>query len=101
MLILRGIGPALAAFGVPAALGDPQLKLYGSSQLLRENDNWSTGLDATLIAEAAAAVAAFALPNGSKDAALLLYLPPGTYSAQLSGVADTTGVGLVEVYEVP
>jgi hypothetical protein len=46
-------------------------------------------------------VGAFALPTGSRDAVLLLTLPPGAYTAQISGVADTTGVGLIEVYEVP
>ena len=100
-ILIRGIGPGLAAFGVPGTLLDPQLKLYLGGQLLRENDNWSSGLDATLIADAAKSVAAFTLSNGSKDAALLLYLAPGTYSAQLSGVNNTTGVGLVEAYEVP
>ena len=44
---------------------------------------------------------AFALSDGSKDCALLLYLAPGSYTAQISGVANTTGVALVEVYEVP
>ena len=52
-------------------------------------------------AAAAVRVGAFALPDGSKDCALLLYLAPGSYTAQISGVANTTGVALVEVYEVP
>jgi hypothetical protein len=54
-----------------------------------------------LIVAAAVRVGAFALPDGSKDCALLLYLAPGSYTAQISGVANTTGVALVEVYEVP
>jgi hypothetical protein len=45
-------------------------------------------------------VGAFALPATAKDAALLVTLPPGNYTVQASGTADTTGVALVEVYEV-
>jgi hypothetical protein len=54
-----------------------------------------------VIVNTASAVGAFTLPSGSKDAAFLLYLPSGTYTAQVSGVNSTTGVALVEVYEVP
>jgi hypothetical protein len=100
-LLIRGIGPALAGFGVTGMLNDPQLQLYRARQLIRENDNWSSAPDAPLIAAAAQAVAAFALPEGSRDAAMLLYLAPGSYTAQISGVGRTTGVGLLEVYEVP
>ena len=100
-LLIRGIGPALAAFDVTGALAAPRLQLYRGSQLLRENTSWSAGTDAALIAAAAVRVGAFALPDGSKDCALLLYLAPGSYTAQISGVANTTGVALVEVYEVP
>ena len=44
---------------------------------------------------------AFALAADSKDAVLLTALPPGSYTVQVSGVNGTTGLGLVEVYEVP
>ena len=100
-LLIRGIGPALAVFGVTGALAAPRLQLYRGSQLLRENSGWSAGTDAALITAAAAQVGAFTLADGSKDCALLLYLAPGSYTAQISGVANTTGVALVEVYEVP
>ncbi len=100
-LLIRGIGPALAGFGVTSALATPRLQLYRGNQLLRENTGWSTGTDAALIAAAAVQVGAFALAEGSKDCALLLYLPSGSYTAQISGVANTTGVALVEVYDVP
>jgi hypothetical protein len=53
------------------------------------------------LAAAFTRVGAFALPAGSRDAALLATLPPGAYTAQVSGVGGTTGVALVEVYEVP
>jgi len=91
----------LAAFDVTDALAAPRLQLYRGSQLLRENTSWSAGTDAALIGAAAVQVGAFALADGSKDCALLLYLASGSYTAQISGVANTTGVALVEVYEVP
>jgi hypothetical protein len=100
-LLIRGVGPALAAFGLPGALADPKLELYQGRTLLRQNDNWSDSADSSAIAAAAAAVGGFVLPSGSKDAALLLYLAPGSYTAQVSGVNATTGIALVEAYEVP
>lgn len=100
-LLIRGIGPALADFNVEGALADPKLALYQGNTLVRENDNWSSTSDAGALAATATAVGAFPLPSGSKDAALLVYLTPGNYTAQISGVNATTGVALVEVYEVP
>jgi hypothetical protein len=69
--------------------------------VVRENDNWEAGNNVQLMTEAASKAGAFALAAGSKDAALLITLPPGTYNAQVTGVGNTTGVSLVEVYEVP
>lgn len=100
-MLIRGIGPALTAFGVADALENPQLRLYQGTALLRENDNWGDSNDAATLATTAGAVGAFALPASGKDAALLLYLAPGSYTAQVSGVGDTTGVALIEVYDVP
>ncbi|MGA7725597.1 MAG: hypothetical protein WCA95_09950, partial [Opitutaceae bacterium] len=48
-----------------------------------------------------AQVGAFSLPSGSADCALVASLPPGTYTVQVAGVGNTTGVALVEVYELP
>ena len=102
-LLIRGVGPALAQFGVTGALSDPQLALFqqGVAGTLQQNDNWSSAANATQIAAAASAVGAFALPPNSKDAALLVTLPPGAYSAQVSGVGNAAGVALVEIYEIP
>jgi hypothetical protein len=60
-----------------------------------ENDNWTEALAATF-----QAVGAFALDAGSLDAALLTVLPPGSYTAQVSGLGSGTGEALVEIYEV-
>ncbi len=102
-LLIRAVGPALAAFGVGGVLANPRLRLFRGNDLIGENDDWGEGAAAaaSLISNAASSVGAFSLGVGSRDSALLLTLPPGSYTAQVSGVADTTGVALVEVYEVP
>lgn len=95
-LLIRGVGPTLAAFGLSGVLSDPRLEIYNSSsQKIAENDDWSPSLSTAFNL-----VNAFGYVAGSKDAALLITLPPGSYSAQLSGVGGTSGEGLIEVYEV-
>lgn len=96
-VLIRGIGPTLSGFGVTGALADPQLALYSGSALVRQNDNWSNASDVTA---ASSLAGAFPLPANSKDSALVLALNPGAYTAQVSGVNSTTGVALVEVYEL-
>lgn len=106
-VLLRGIGPTLGGFGVPGTLADPQLKLFDQpGAIVATNDDWSTPATATAataaqISAAATAVGAFALAPASKDAALLLYLAPGPYTAQLGTAGTATGGALIEVYEVP
>ena len=95
-LLIRAIGPSLSAFGVTDVLANPKLELYAGSTLLQSNDDWDAA-----VAPAFGRVGAFALAAGSRDAVLLVTLNPGTYTAQISGVNNTTGVALVEVYEVP
>lgn len=95
-LLIRAVGPRLADLGVAGVLADPKLEIYSGATKIMENDNWSTALALT-----AQSVGAFSLNAGSADAALLVTLPPGSYSAQVSGIAAGTGEALVEVYEVP
>lgn len=96
-LLLRGVGPTLSGFGVGGALADPTLRLFNSdSEVVAENDDWN----ATLVADVASSVGAFALDSGSADAALVYTVIPGAYTAQVSGAGGTSGVALVEVYEV-
>jgi outer membrane protein assembly factor BamB len=102
-IMVRAIGPTLGSFGVGGVLADPRLALYQgtSPTAISTNDNWGQASNATQIAAAAASVGAFALPLESRDAVLLLTLPPGSYTAQVSGAGTTTGVALVEIYELP
>ncbi len=96
-VVIRAVGPGLAPFGVTGLLTDPKLELYAGTTLLATNDNWG---DRPELAAAFRSVGAFDLPAGSRDAALFVTLAPGSYTAQVSGVANTTGVALVEVYAV-
>jgi hypothetical protein len=101
-LLIRGAGPTLTSFGVPGVLADPQITLVGQATgtTLRSNDNWASGDDAAVIATAATAAGAFPLASNSRDAAMIIMLEPGAYTVQLSGVGNTTGVGIVEVYDI-
>jgi hypothetical protein len=103
-VLIRGSGPALESFGVPGTLPDPQLQLFqsnsdGTSTLLESNTGW--GGDAT-IAAIAVSVGAFSFgSSATADSAILITLPPGAYTAEVSGASGDTGVALVEIYEVP
>ena len=99
-VLIRGVGPALSQFGVTGVLATPVLTLIDSSNnTLATNTGWGTNPNATDIATISGPVGAFALQSGSADSVLLESLVPGAYTAQLTGVGSTTGVGLVEVYE--
>jgi hypothetical protein len=97
-LLVRGVGPGLSQFGVTGVLENPRLQIYSGSSLVIDNDDWA---GAPQLTAAFTSVAAFPLPANSRDAALVLSLQPGTYTAQVSGVANTTGIALVELYELP
>jgi hypothetical protein len=102
-VLIRAIGPSLAQFGVTGILADPQLALFrqGATSPLQQNDNWLSSSNAAQLGLASALVGAFTLAANSRDAAILTTLDPGSYTAHVSGVGNTTGVGLVEIYEVP
>lgn len=106
-VLIRAVGPTMgnAPFNVPGVLANPQLNLFRGSALVRTNDDWFRDPEANLIREASAAVRAFALGAQSLDAALLVYLEPGAYTAVVSGPPNAgpnaqTGNALVEIYEV-
>ncbi|MBL9199575.1 MAG: hypothetical protein JNL39_03670 [Opitutaceae bacterium] len=94
-MLVRAAGPALRAFGVADALADPVLRIFSGAAMVAENDDWS-GADT---AAAAARAGAFPLATGSADAALLLTLPPGAYTAIIEPARGPAGPVLVEAYE--
>ncbi|MBE2214425.1 MAG: hypothetical protein IAE82_11180 [Opitutaceae bacterium] len=103
-ILIRGVGPRLATLGVPGALPDPTLTLKrdtggGVYVTLDQNDDWSTNTNKAEIITVSAQVFAFSLPDGSKDSALLVNLPAGSYTVPTAGVDDVTGVSLVELYD--
>ena len=98
-LLIRGIGPALTSFGIAGALIDPSLTIYQDSKVIATNEGWASS---AAIAAAAIQTGAFTLPTGSKDAAVLLTLNPGAYTAQIKSAKNaSSGVALIEIYEVP
>jgi hypothetical protein len=102
-LLVRGDGPSLAQFGVTGILAQPSLSLSAQSAnaVVASNTSWTTNSDPAQIASLSQAVGAFSFASGSADSAVVVDLPAGAYSAELSGVNNTTGVALVEIYEVP
>lgn len=100
-LLVRGVGPTLGGFGVGGTLADPVMELHttinGQDVLVATNDNWE---DEPNAAAAAAIPGPFPLNAGSKDAALLITLPAGAYTAQVAGANQATGNALIEIYEI-
>ena len=104
-LLVRAVGPTLSLFGVTPQLADPVLTVInagGTTAFSATNDNWGTPVGATAASAATLSAVfveagAFALPAGSKDAAVLVDLPAGNYTAQISG---GTGFAIVEVYDL-
>lgn len=96
-MLIRAVGPELQNFGLTGTLNDPLLRIFdGDGNLVAENDNWSPSL-----APSFQLTGAFALTNLSLDAALVITLPPGRYTAQVSGADGGTGQAIVEIYELP
>lgn len=92
-MLVRAIGPALTSFGVAGAVSDPRVEIYdASSTKMAENDTWDPSLT-TMFSQ----LGAFALPSGSKDAALTVTLPAGAGTARVRGT--DAGIALVEAYD--
>lgn len=98
-ILVRAAGPTLARFGVEGSLNDSVLIVQQGTTVIAQNDDWEASQAGTISA-AAIAAGAFAFPAGSKDSALVIDLPPGVYTATVSGAAGGTGAALLEVYEV-
>lgn len=99
-LLIRGIGPALTHFGLPTALTAPRLEVNQGDKIIATNEGWEKASNVTQLTAAATAVGAFALAPGDADAAVLLTLDPGTYTATVRGLNGSSGDVLAEVYDV-
>jgi len=110
-VLIRARGPTLADFGVPGELADPGLQLFSGQTVIAQNDDWQVsdplcGSPAVSCGGQAEIVATGLDPcvgnltGCVKESAILVTLPPGSYTAIVSGVGGGTGVGLVEVFEV-
>jgi hypothetical protein len=92
-VVIRGLGPSLASFGITDFLADPTLELRSSSgALLQQNDNWKDSQQAEIQATGLQ-------PSNDRESAMVTTLVPGNYTALLTGKGGTTGVGTVEVYD--
>lgn len=97
--LIRGVGPSLASYGVNGVLAEPVLTVTTSAgAALAGNDGWRNDPE---LAAMAAKLGAFPLGASSRDAALLVTLAPGNYTVLVSGANGSTGIALVEVYELP
>ena len=95
-ILVRAIGPGLAAFGVEGTMPDPKFELYDGSTRIAENNDWSPAIASTF-----SAIGAFALPNGSRDAAGVFELDAGKpYSIHVFSNTTAGGVVLFEVYDL-
>jgi len=101
-LLIRGVGPTLGGFGVAGVLEDPIITVRDiDNVIIGTSDDWEAGELGPALDGIATSVGAFSLDLGSADAALLLVLDPGSYTAVLSGKSGGIGTGLVEIYLVP
>jgi len=110
-LLVRGVGPALMGFNVSGALAQPSIGVYDSTNtLIASNTGWGnppvagTSTVSASYRQATAAdmakVGAFSFAVGSLDSAIVITLPPGSYTAIVSGANSSTGTALGEVYEM-
>jgi hypothetical protein len=102
-VIIRAIGPELTPLGVPNALADPALDLHNSSgALIASNNNWQTTVIGGIISssQVSAIQSSGHVPTEPSESAIIATLQPGNYTAIVRGVNNTTGVALVEVYDL-
>jgi hypothetical protein len=104
-VIIRAIGPELSAppFNVPNALADPTLELHnGTGALIASNDNWQTTIIGGIItsSQVSAIQNSGHAPTQASESAIIATLQPGNYTAIVRGVNNTTGIALVEVYDI-
>jgi hypothetical protein len=100
-VVVRGLGPTLGQppFNVPGVLADPFLTLVEPNGMMVQNNNWKDTQQAAI--QAASCSGSTCAPPNDLEAAILITVPPGNYTAILEGNGGGTGIGLVEVYKLP
>jgi len=102
-VIIRAIGPELSQFGVPDPLANPSLELHNAAgALIGSNDDWQHTIVGGVITHSQVADIQNSghAPANPSESAIIAELPPGNYTAIVRGVNNTTGVALVEVYDL-
>ena len=102
-VIIRAIGPELTPFGVPSVLANPTLELHNAAgALIASNDNWQTTIIGGIIThdQVQEIISSGRAPTNGSESAIIANLPAGNYTAIVRGVNGTTGVALVEVYDL-
>jgi hypothetical protein len=102
-VIIRAIGPELMQYGITDVLANPTLQLYNASGvLIGSNDNWQTTIIGGIITsnQVSDIQNSGHVPTDANESAIIANLAPGNYTAIVSGVSNTTGVALVEVYDL-
>ena len=102
-VIIRAIGPELMQHGITSALANPTLELYnGTGALVASNDNWQTTIPGGLITtnQVNEIQNSGHAPTAASESAIFANLQSGNYTAVVRGVSSTTGVALVEVYDL-
>jgi hypothetical protein len=102
-VILRAIGPELNQYGIPNAMADPTLELHdGDGALIGSNDNWQTTIIGGIITsnQVQEITNSGHAPTDGRESVIIANLPPGSYTAIVRGVNNTTGVALVEAYDL-
>jgi subtilisin family serine protease len=92
-VLMRGIGPSLSQYGVANVLGDPIIELHDSTHAIATNDNWKDTQRSAIQASGLA-------PQNDLESAILMTLSPGSYTVFVQGTNQSSGVALVEVYDL-
>jgi hypothetical protein len=102
-VILRAIGPELSQYGIPNAMADPTLELHNATgAVIAKNDNWQTTIIGGIITsdQVQNIQNSGHAPGAASESAIIASLPPGNYTAIVRGINNTTGVALVEAYDL-
>lgn len=98
-LLIRAVGPTLSSFGLTGLLADPRIEVMSGTTAIATNNDWTETASVSQVTTTSPIVGAFPLNAGSRDAALVLQLAPGSYTVQVSGAGTSTGTVLVEIYD--